>query len=387
MKNWIPGRVLLAEDSLKAAVRGKKIAMMVNGTAIHNDGRYLMDIIHEEGWCEIAFFLGMEHGVRCNFSAGEKDTVDKDEKTGIPIVNLYEYPERRPPVEKLRQVDAVVYCTQDSGVRHWTFTPWMLYLLDAAAEAGCEVIIVDRPNPIGGNIVEGNLVEEKYLNTLLTGAGYPLRHGMTVGELALMYKDERGLKLDLKVLKMEGWERDMFYSDTGLLWIPPTPNTPVPETFIDFATTGLLQSSNLSLGDHTLVPFKFIGRPELDSEKLSAELNSRGLDDVYFAPKFYVSSTRWEKDIKFPCNGVYTVYRDKYSFLPVRAQLHLIDALAKLYSDVIEFEYKPGWARKRMGTDDIYNYLEKGESPLPLIEKWREDSEIFKARRKPYLLY
>ena len=263
----------------------------------------------------------------------------------------------------------------------------MLYLIDAAEEAGCEVIVVDRPNPVGGNIVEGNLVEEKYLNTLLTGAGYPLRHGMTVGEIALMYKDEGGLKLDLTVLKMDGWERDMFYSDTGLLWIPPTPNIPTPESFIDFATTGLLQSSNLSLGDHTQVPFKFVGRPELDGEKLAAELNYRDLDDVYFAPKFYVSSTRWEKDIKFPCQGVYTAYCNKRTFLPVRAQLHLIDALAKLYSDVIDFEYKPGWARKRMGTDDIYNCLESGESPLSLVEKWQEQSELFKARRKPYLLY
>ena len=387
MEKWIPGKVLLAEDSLRAAVRGKRIAMMVNGTAIHNDGRLLLDVIADEKWCEISFILGMEHGVRCTFSAGEKDSSDVDEKTGIPILCLYDYPERRPPVSELRSVDAVLFCAQDAGVRHWTFTPWMHYLLDAAAEAGCEVIIVDRPNPIGGVTVEGNLVEEKYLHTLLTGAGYPLRHGMTVGELALMYQAEHNLDLKRTVLKMEGWEREMFYSDTGLLWLPPTPNTPNPETFIDFATTGLLQSSNLSLGDHTLLPFKFIGRPEFSSEELARELNSRGLDDVYFAPRFYMSSTRWEKDVMMPCNGILSVYRDKKSFRPVRAQLHLIDALAKLYSDVISFEYKPGWARKRMGTDDIYDRLESGRSVLDLIDKWSSDSEEFKKRRAPYLIY
>ena len=149
----------------------------------------------------------------------------------------------------------------------------------------------------------------------------------------------------------------------------------------------LLQSSNLSLGDHTLLPFKFIGRPEFSSEELARELNSRGLDDVYFAPRFYMSSTRWEKDVMMPCNGILSVYRDKKSFRPVRAQIHLIDALAKLYSDVIRFEYKPGWARKRMGTDDIYDRLESGSSVLDLIDKWRSDSEEFKKRRAPYLIY
>lgn len=387
MEKWITGKVRLAEEELKAAVKGKKVGLMINGTAIHNDGSLLLDLMYENEYCDIDFVFGMEHGVRCNFSAGEKDCEKIDEKTGIRIVNLYEYPERRPPVEEIEKVDCIVYCAQDAGVRHWTFTPWMLYLLDAAEKAGREVIIVDRPNPIGGNTVEGNLVEEKYLHTLLTGFGYPLRHGMTVGELATMYKAERGYTFKLTVLRMEGWRRDMFYEDTGLLWIPPTPNTPRPETFLDFATSGLLQSSNLSLGDHTLLPFKFIGRPEFDSEKLSRELNCRGLCDVYFAPKFYISSTRWEKDIKMPSNGVLSVYRDKRAFLPVRAQLHIIDALAKLYSDVISFEYKPSWARKRMGTDDIYNAIEQGKSVLPLIEKWQEDSEAFRERRKPYLLY
>ena len=380
-------KVHLAEEKLFAAVRGKRIGLMMNSTAIHNDYRLLIDIMHEAGECEIAFVFGMEHGVRCNHSAGERDTVLCDEKTGIPIIDLYQYPGRRPPVESLRQVDAVVYCTQDAGVRHWTFTPWMLYLLDSAAEAGCPVIIVDRPNPIGGTAVEGNLVEDKYKDTLLTGFGYPIRHGMTVGELALMYKEERGLKLDLTVLLAEGWERDMYYSETGLLWVPPTVNITTPYSFLDFAATGLIQSSNLFIGDHTSVTFKYVGRPEFSSEALAAELNSRGLSDVYFAPKFYMSSTRWEKDVILPSEGVYLAYFDPKEYKPVRAQLHLIDALAKLYSEYIDFEYKPSWARKRMGTDDIYNLLERGESLLPLVEKWENDSEIFKEKRKPFLLY
>ena len=387
MIHWNSGKVILADNSLKAAVRGKRIAMMVNGTAIHNDGRLLLDIICEEKWCDVAFFLGMEHGVRCNFFAGQKDQIKFDEKTGIPIISLYDYPGQRPPVEELKKVDAVVFCAQDAGVRHWTFTPWMLYLLDAAEVAGCEVIIVDRPNPIGGNAVEGNIVEEKYLDTLLSGFGYPRRHGMTVGELAIMYCEEKKLRIKPNVIRMDGWERWMFFLDTGLLWIPPTACIPTPESFLDFATTGLLQSSNLSVGDGTVVPFKFVGRPEFDSERLAQELNSRGLDDVFFAPKFFMATTRFERDRSFPCNGVLCTYKDKYNYRPVRAQLHIIDAIAKLYSDVVRFEHKPSWARKRMGTDDIYSRLESGSSVLDLIEKWDNDADNFKKRRADYLLY
>ena len=381
------GKVGLARDELLEAVRGKRIALMVNSTAVYNDGKYLIDILHEEGECQIAFVFGMEHGVRCTHQAGERDTVLCDEKTGIPIVDLYNYPERRPPAEMLRDVDAVVYCTQDAGVRHWTFTPWMLYLLDAASEAGCPVLIVDRPNPIGGVAVEGNLCEQKYKNTLLSGFGYPIRHGMTVGELALMYNEERALGLDIKVLRMSGWSREMLYEHTGLLWIRPTPNIHTPRSFLDFAATGLLQSSNLSLGDHTDYVFKFIGKKEFDEERFALELRGRGLSDVIFRPARFLTSTRWEKDVMMECGGVVIDYLDAKNYSPVTAQLHLIDAIAKLYYDCVRLEYKPSWARKRMGTDDIYDRLERGESVLPLIEKWKEDSEEFKKRRAPYLLY
>ena len=387
MKKWLHGSVVLAEEELFSAIRGKRIAAMINGTAIHNDGRNLIDVIQESKTAVIDFLLGMEHGVRCDKGAGEHDIGSVDKKTGIPIVDLYDYPERRPPISELRRVDAVVYCAQDAGVRHWTFTPWMFYLMDSAAEAGCEVIVVDRPNPIGGELIEGNLVKEKYLDTLLSGFGYPLRHGMTSGELALMYKNERGLDLKLTVLRMNGWERSMFYSDTGLMWVPPTINIPTPESFLDFATVGLLQSSNLSLGDRTNLPFKFIGRPEFDGERLADELNSLGLDDVYFVPRFYMASTRWEKDVLLPCQGVITVIPAKKKYRPIRAGLCLIDTISRLYPDAVDLEYKPSWARRRMGTDDIYDMINNRESVMKLIPKWEGDSLEFERRRKPYLLY
>ena len=384
-RSYIP-KVILAEESLEACVRGKKIALMVNATAVHNDGRLLIDIIAGCKETEISFILGMEHGVRCGFSAGERDTESIDQRTGIPILSLYDYPERRPPVSELSRVDAVVYCTQDSGVRHWTFTPWLFYLMDSAAMAGCEVIIVDRPNPIG-DTVEGNLVEEKYKSTLLSGFGYPLRHGMTLGELALMYKATAGLDLSLKVLPMEGYTRDMLFSDTGLPFIPPTPNVPSPDTFMYFALVGLLQSSNLSLGGRTSFPFRFIGHKDISADALSEYLLRADLSDVSFLPYVCDSASRWEPDNIHRTEGVIAYFHDLRHARPVRAQLYLLDAIATLYPDIIDLEWKPSWARRRMGTDDIYTLIERGESVLSLLDRWDADSKKFREMREEFLIY
>ena len=387
MEHWQSGAVVLAEESLKRAIRGKRIAMMINSSAIHNDGRYLMDMIVEEKWAEVAFFLGIEHGVR-NDLENEHDNLGLvDPKTGIPIVNLYRYPEYRPPVEELRRVDAVVYCAQDSGVRHWTFTPWMLLLLQSAAKAGCEVIIVDRPNPLRGDIVEGKVTEPKYEGTILTGYGYPLRHGMTIGELALLHNEEWKLGVRLTVLRMEGWRRDMWYSDTGLMWLPPTPNISTPERLLSYLALGLLQGSNLALGHRTPIPFEWFGHPAFSAEKLARELNSRGLPDVFFAPRSFMSTTWTDRNTLIPCRGVVLLIRNRDTFRAVRTQLHIMDALVKLYPDTVDFEAAGGWARPRMGTDDVFDCIQSGRSILSLIEPWEADAAAFADRRKPYLLY
>ncbi len=205
MKQWKPGKVVLACDELREYIKGKKIALMMNTTATGNDGRLLIDTIVEEKWAEVECFFGMEHGVRGNLYAGDGKLDPIDEKTGIRIVNLYDYPRLRPPVEEVSKVDAVVFCAQDVGVRHWTYTPWLLELVDACALADREVIVLDRPNPIRGDIVEGAPAIEKYEGqALITGYDYPLRHGMTIGEIALMYNDRRKVGAKITVLKMKG---------------------------------------------------------------------------------------------------------------------------------------------------------------------------------------
>ena len=390
MIRWEKGKVTLACDELREHIAGKRVALMMNTSAIDNEGRLLLDVIVKENWAEVPFFFGMEHGVRGNLYAGNGDDTDVDEATGVKIISLYPFPGLRPPVELVEQVDAVVFCAQDVGVRHWTYTPWMCTLIDSCAKADREVIIVDRPNPIRGDIVEG-APGEKYVGMhLLSGFDYPLRHGMTVGELAVMYNEEKKIGAKLTVLKMKGWKRDMWYDETGLIWLPPSPNMPNLDTALYFAATGLLQSSNISLGIKTTTPFQYVGRPDFSGEALAEELNSRDLDGVYFVPKYYMASVALESGHPGElclCDGVMMVIHDRNTWRPVMTQLNIFDALFKLYPDIINLDRDNRHSRVRMGTDKICDSFLARQSLAPVMEEWKQGAEEFMKRREKYLLY
>lgn len=388
MKQWKSGAVTLACEELREHIKGKRIALMMNTSAVDNNGRLLLDVIVRERWAEVAFFFGMEHGVRGNLCANDSKLENIDAKTGIRIVNLYECPGMRPPVQYVEQVDALVFCAQDVGIRHWTYTPWMMSLMDAAAKADREVIVLDRPNPIRGDIVEG-APGEKYVGVgLLSGFSYPLRHGMTIGELALMYNDVHQVGANLTVLKMKGWKRDMWFEETGLPWLPPSPNMPAVDTALYFGATGLLQASNLSLGLKTATPFQYIGHPELDGEVLADALNSRELEGIYFVPKYYMASVPKIGEHGgelLLCDGIMMVIHDRDQWRPVKTQLTIIETLLQLYPDIVNLENTS--ARIRMCTDEICDRFRSHESLMPVMDAWERGAEEFKKQRAPYLLY
>lgn len=396
MSGWKKGAVTLNCEGLKEAVKGKKIALMMNTSALDNSGRLLVDVMVEEKWADIAFFFGMEHGVRGNIEAGGGDASMVDEKTGIQIVSLYDFPDWKPNAEWVSKVDAVVFCAQDTGVRHWTYTPWMLTLINAAKEADREVIILDRPNPIRGDIVEGGFADEKYVaddHDFLLGFGYPLRHGMTIGEIALMYNEVRNVGAKITVLKMDGWKRDMWWEETGLPWVPPSPNIPTVNSALYFAATGMMQGADFSCGIATTTPFQYVGDPSWDGEALANELNSRNLDGIYFIPKYYQAKCFRESlhnggtnktDL---CDGVLMVIQDREVWKPVETQLNIMDAIVKTFPGKFELNYHKPLARYRMGIDEICERASKGESILPVLEKWQKESEEFKKMREKYLLY
>lgn len=392
MNKWKKGAVTLACDELYECIKGKKIALMMNTTAIDNEGNLLIDEIVNMGEAKVEFFFGMEHGVRGDLYAGDGKLSDVDSKTGIKIINLYEYPRFQPPVEWVEKVDAVVFCAQDVGVRHWTYTPWMMLLIETCAKTGCEAIILDRPNPIRGDIVEGAPAEPKYAGTyLLSGFEYPLRHGMTIGELALMYNDVKNIGAKVTVLKMQGWKRDMWYDETGLVWVPGSPNMPDTDTPLFFAATGLLQAATFSLGIGTTTPFEFVGAPDFDGDALARELNSRNLPGIYFIQKYYMAMTYLKptegsrRELTL-CNGVYMVINDRDEWRPVDTQFHIMDALATLFPDKVNFEHHV-LARPRSCTDKIHDALKAGKSVLPIAEEWKNGAEEFKKAREKYLLY
>ena len=395
MSNWKQGAVTLACDELKERIAGKKVALMMNTSALDNEGRLLIDVIVNEKWAEVPFFFGMEHGVRGNFYGGDSKISDIDEKTGIKIVNLYEYEELRPPVELIEKVDAVVFSAQDVGVRHWTFTPWLMVLIESCAKAGKEVIVLDRPNPIRGDIVEGGLPDKKFTlrpQGLISGVDYPLRHGMTIGELALMYNDMRNIGANLTVLKMRGWRRDMWYDETGLAWVPASPNMPDMDTPLFFAATGLMQASNFSLGIGTATPFEYVGNTDFDGDLLAKELNALDLPGIYFIQKYYRAMTyhltpKEGADRKLVlCDGVYMVISDRNAWRPVETQLYIMDTLNRIFPSKVNFEYSRG-CRYRMCTDKICDALKEGKSLAPIIEEWKQGAEKFKIMREKYLLY
>jgi beta-N-acetylhexosaminidase len=272
----------------------------------------------------------------------------------------------------------------------------MLTLIDAAAKAGKEVIVLDRPNPIRGDIVEGGFALDKYTSNdhdFLLGFGYPLRHGMTIGEIALMYNDVKKVGANLTVLKMEGWKRSMWYEETGLPWMPPSPNIPTVDSCLYFAASGLMQGADFSLGIATTTPFQFVGDPSWDGEAFANEMNSRNLPGVYFVQKYYQAKCYRDSEryggtgCTSLCDGAFMVMYDRNSFKPVETQLQIMDALIKLFPDKIDLGCDKDLSAYRMGIDEICERGAKGETIMPVLEQWRKEADEFKKMREKYLLY
>ena len=382
MAAWKPGKVRIGVDALRRAVRGKRIALMMNHSALDERAENLIDVLHRDGACEIAFLFGMEHGVRGDSYAGEEDILQKDPRTGLPVVSLYRFPDRRPPADVVSQVEAVVFCAQDVGLRHWTYTPWMMYLLDAASECGTEVIVVDRPNLLGGETVEGPVTEEAYFS-ILGAHDYPLRHGMTVGELAKLYAQEKGLSCPLTVIPCSGWTRSMWGDETGLFWTPPSPNISCFEALIGYSVTGLLQSTSVNIGIGTTTPFTVIGAPWMDGPAFAREINALNIPgffctDTYFKPHFSLYSGQVLSGVRFAVT-------DRSACSAVECLVKLSVTLRRMYAG--QFTFNAKMYDERSGSDFLRRSLEAGAPAELILDRWREQRERFLPRRARYLLY
>jgi uncharacterized protein YbbC (DUF1343 family) len=385
------GAEILIEKHLDL-IKGKKIGIVTNHTGILPDGRHIVDVLNEIEGVKIVALFGPEHGIRGEVPDGKSISHGVDTKTGIPVFSLYGEV-KKPTEEMLKDIDVLIFDIQDVGARFYTYISTMSYCMEACAEMGKKFIVLDRPNPIRGVYVDGPILEPRF-KSFVGLHPIPVAHGMTVGELAKMFNDEgwleNGVKADLTVVKMENYSRRMWFDQTGLPWVKPSPNMMTLKTAIVYTATCFIEGTNVSEGRGTQHPFEWIGAPWIDGEKLAKELNYYKLPGVKFEPISF-TPTDIEKvtvDPKYEggkCGGVYLNVYDREKFEPVKVGVYILYALKKLYPD--KFKWRTAGQDRLWGTDKVRLMIDEGKKPDEIIKTWEDDVKKFLSIRQKYLLY
>ncbi|MFC4803228.1 exo-beta-N-acetylmuramidase NamZ domain-containing protein [Neobacillus sp. GCM10023253] len=366
--------------------KGKRIGLVTNMTGVNQRLVPTIDLFHGHPDLHLTALYGPEHGIRGSAKEGEKVQSFVDPHTNLPVYSLYGA-SKKPSKEMLDPVDVIFFDLQDIGARYYTFIYTMAYMMEACAEQGKQFVVLDRPNPISGTAVEGNLVEEN-VRSFVGLYPIPNRHGMTVGEMALLYKHEFGIDCDLTVIPMEGWNRQYYYDETGLFWIPPSPNT----TGMDMATlypgTCLVEGTNLSEGRGTTRPFEYIGAPYLDSYRLARAFNDKQLPGVLARPISFIPTYQKYKEVA--CEGVQLHVVDRRAIHSLKTGLALLETIADMYP--YDFAFVQHEENQRYmfdllaGTNELRNQIQNGQAHV-FLEQCEAQSEAFKIQREPYLLY
>lgn len=361
---------------------GKRIGLITNHSAVDREGRSAIDILYETEDVELVALFAPEHGIRATGS-GYLDS-EVDEQTGLPIHSLYGENQRKPTPEMLEGVDALVFDIQDVGARQYTYISTMALGMEAARDAGIPFIVLDRPNPIGGEIVEGNVLETVHASFV---GMYPIasRHGMTVGELATMFNQEFGIGAELDIVRVEGWRRSMWFDETGLPWRAPSPNLQTLESAIHYPGTVFFEPNNLSEGRGTNRPFEQTGAPWLDADTVADSMNALDLPGVRFDPVDIAvdpeATRRRYAGQTIP--GVRLVLTDRESYRPVSAVMRLLGVIRSIHPE--EYEWS-GYETLLAGTETLREAIDSGR-----IDEWLREAEAqaetFRELRRPYLLY
>ncbi len=371
-------------------VKGKRVGIVTNPTAILSDGRHIVDALYENKDVNVVALFGPEHGVRADTTGPVANSVDK--KTGVPIYSLYGKT-YKPSTEMMKNVDILVFDIQDVGARFYTFISTLGFAMEAAAERGIPIIVLDRPNPIRGVYVDGPVALDS-MQSFVAYAPIPTAYGLTMGELAKMYNGENwlhnGKKCKLIVAEMDGWRRNMWYDQTGLKWIKPSPNMPTIATATVYTGTCIFEGTNISEGRGTEKPFEYIGAPWVDAVKAAADLNKFNLKGVKFeaievTPTIQPNNARAPKYNNEKCHDVYVHVTDRNSFEPVAAGLYLVWELKKNHPD--NFKWRERAFDRLCGTPAVRQMLDAGKNPKEIIATWQKDLDHFKQIRKKYLIY
>ncbi len=391
-----PGIEVLEDRGFEGLV-GRRVGLVTNPSGVDRNLRSTVDILHQAPGVELVALYGPEHGVRGDVYAGGKVTDTVDEATGLPVYSLYGET-RQPTKAMLEGIDVMVYDIQDVGVRSYTFISTLGLVMRTCAEMGIEVMVLDRPNPLGGNKIEGCYVERPF-NSFVSQYRIPYVYGLTVGELAVLINEEglncgqKGdqvpLKCSLTVVPMEGWTRDMLYEDTGLPWVLPSPNIPYKDTPMYYAAAGvcgeLYGFMNIGIG-YTL-PFQLFGATWVDPDALKARLESYDLPGVSFRTIWYkpISGSLRGQLVK----GLQYFFTDYDAARITETQFNVMQAVAELYPDKKAFEVISGYGLfdKVCGTDYVRKEFSKRYKVDDIKDYWRKDEDSFRTLSQKYHIY
>ena len=372
----LTGIDVLERDGFKQFT-GMRLGLVTNHTGLDRAGRTTIDLLFKAPGVKLVALFAPEHGIRG--LADEKVSDTKDEQTGLPIYSLYGET-RRPTPEQLKNLDALVYDIQDVGVRFYTYISTLGYVMEEAAKAKLPVYVLDRPNPINGVDVEGAIADADK-PSFTAYHTIPVRHGMTVGELARLFDEERRIGADVRVIKMENWRRSMWLDSTNLTWINPSPNMRSLTEATLYPGVGLLETTNVSVGRGTNTPFEVVGAPWMDGQKLASYLNGRNIGGVRFVPVRFTPTTSVFKNEA--CSGINIVITDRSRFRSVFTGIEIAVALRRLFPA----DWKADSYLRLLVNVDTLERLKRGESADEITRSWTVGLEEFRRRRERVLIY
>jgi len=368
-------------DLIQGTAGKKKIGLLTNQTGVDSQGRRTIDVLAQAQGVSLNAIFSPEHGV-----TGSLDTTDigdsKDPATGVPVYSVYGGTDaaRRPSLDVLKTLDAVVVDIQDAGVRFYTYETTLGYFLEGAAKAGIDIIVLDRPNPITGSFVQGPIADPGH-ESFTNYDSLPVRHGMTMGELAKMFNSEHGINARLQVVPLEGWMRGDWYDSTGLAWVNPSPNLRSLTEATLYPGVALVEGTNVSVGRGTDTPFELLGAPWVNGGELAQYLNARDISGVRFVPMSFTPTASAYAGQK--CQGINIILVERNGFDAPELGVELASALHKLYPEQFHMERM----NDLLVNQAAFDAIAKGDDPRRIAEDWREPLEKFMQLRQKYLIY
>jgi uncharacterized protein YbbC (DUF1343 family) len=365
-----------------ARLRGKRVGLITNHTGIDRSRRTDIDLIAAHPELKLVALLAPEHGIRGTLGPGERVDDEVDARTGVPVHSLYVTEDRGPSPAMLKDVDVLVYDLQEVGGRTWTYVSTMALSMQAAKRKGIPFVVLDRPNPIGGEIVEGALLDPKF--TSFVGM-YPIpaRHGMTVGELAKLFNEQYGIGCDLVIARAANWQRSQWQDETGLPWVNPSPNLRSLAALTSYPGSVYFEGTTLTEGRGTDRPYEQIGAPWLNASDVVRVMNERGLPGVRFEATTMAVLPTAAKHPGRTIPAIRFIVTDRGTYRPVRTSLLLIDEIRRQHPR--DFSWTATIDRLT-GSDRVRHAVEEG-SLARLLEEWDREAAEFRESRKPYLLY